>query len=141
MRNLRSRSTVKDWARLAVKLGVLLTEPEARAVIGDQLKDRVDRVTDTITSRYEEAVDRLEAAGDVLQGRSHWASHAMGFLLGVGVGAGLGILLAPESGSETREAIRVKAVDVKNKVVESASVAGGRIRQSVTSMSHAGTES
>jgi hypothetical protein len=33
MRNIRSRNTVKDWARLAVKLGVLLTEPKTQAAI------------------------------------------------------------------------------------------------------------
>jgi hypothetical protein len=134
MRNIRSRKTMKDWARLAAKLGLLLTEPGVRAAIGDQLKDRADRVTDTVTSKYEDAVDRLEAAGAALQGRSYWPSRTMGFLLGIGVGTGLGILLAPGSGRETREAIRGKAVDAKNKVVESASMATGKIRQSVTSM-------
>jgi len=140
MRNIRSRNTVKDWARLAVKLGVLLTEPKAQAAIGDQLKDRVDQVTDTISSKYEDAVDRLGAAGAALQGRTYWPSRMMGFLLGVGVGAGIGILLAPRSGSETREAIRGKAIDVKNRVVESASMATGKIRESVTSMPSTGTE-
>jgi gas vesicle protein len=140
MRNIRSRNTVKDWARLAVKLGVLLTEPKAQAAISDQLKDRVDQVTGTISSKYEDAVDRLEAAGAALQGRTYWPSRMMGFLLGVGVGAGIGILLAPGSGSETREAIRGKAIDVKNRVVESASMATGKIRQSVTSMPSTGTE-
>ena len=118
----------------------MLTEPKVRAAIGDQLKDRADQVTDAIASKYEDAVDRLEAAGAALQGRSYWPSRAVGFLLGVGVGAGLGILLAPAAGSETREVIRGKAVDMKNKVVESASTATGKIRQSVTSMPSTGTE-
>jgi hypothetical protein len=132
---------MKDWARLAARLGLLLTEPGVRAAVSDQVKDRVDNVTDTIASKYEDAVERLEAAGAALQGRTtYWPSRAMGFLLGVGVGAGLGILLAPGSGSETREAIRGKAVDVKNKVVESASMATDKIRQSVTSMPPTGTE-
>ena len=140
MRNIRARKTMKDWARLAAKLGLLLTEPGVRAAIGDQLKDRADHMTDTITGKYQDAVDRLEAAGAALQGRSYWPSRTMGFLLGVGVGAGLGILLAPGSGRETREAIRGKAVDAKNKVVESASMATGKIRHSVTSMPPSGTE-
>jgi hypothetical protein len=49
-------------------------------------------------------------------------------------------LLAPQSGNETREAIRGKAVDAKNKVVDAASMATGKIRQSVTSMPATGTE-
>jgi hypothetical protein len=100
----------------------------------------VDYVTETVTDKYEDAVDRLEAVGAALHGRSYWPSRIMGFLLGVGVGAGLGILLAPAAGSETREAIREKAADVKNKVVESASTATGRMRQSVSSMPSTGTE-
>ena len=140
MRNIRARKTMKDWARLAAKLGLLLTEPGVRAAIGDQLKDRADHMTDTITGKYQDAVDRLEAAGAALQGRSYWPSRTMGFLLGVGVGAGLGILLAPGSGRETREAIRGKAVDAKNKVVDAASMATGKIRHSVTSMPPSGTE-
>jgi hypothetical protein len=140
MRNIRSRKTMKDWARLAARLGLLLTEPGIRAAIGDQLKDRADRVADTVTAKYEDAVDRLEAVGVALQGRNYWPSRTMGFLLGMGVGAGVGILLAPGSGSETREAIRSKAIDARNKVVESASRATGKIRQSVTSISPTGTE-
>jgi hypothetical protein len=104
------------------------------------VKDRADNLSDTIARKYEDAIDRLEAAGAALQGRSSWPSRTTGFLLGVGVGAGLGILLAPRAGSETREAMRDKAMDVKTKVVESASIAAGKIRQSVTSMPPTGTE-
>jgi gas vesicle protein len=135
MRNIGSRNNARDWARLALKMGLLLTEPKVRAAVGEQLKNRVDQVTETIASKYEDAVDRLEAAGAGFQGRSYWPSRVVGFLLGVGVGAGLGILLAPASGSETREAIRGRAVDMKNKVVESA-----KISHSVTSMPPTGTE-
>ena len=141
MRNIRSRNTVKDWARLAAKVGLALTEPGVRAAISDQVKDRVDDVTDTIASKYEDAVERLEAAGAALQGRTiSWPSRMTGFLLGMGIGAGLGILLAPGSGTETREAIRGKAVDVKNRVVESASMVSDKIRQSVTTIQPTGTE-
>jgi hypothetical protein len=140
MRNFRSRNTLKDWARLAAKVGLLLSEPKVRAAVGDRLKDGADSVADTMTSKYEDAMDRLEAAGAALQGRSYWPTRVTGFLLGVGVGAGLGILLAPAAGSETREAIRSKAVDLKNKVSDSAAMATDKFRQSVTSMPSTGTE-
>lgn len=135
-----SRNTIKDWARMAAKLGVLLTEPKVRAAVSDQLKDRADYVADTIATKYEKVADRLEAVGDSLQGKSDWSTRAMGFLLGVGIGAGLGILLAPAAGSETREAIREKVMDAKDKVVESASTATRKVRQSVASMPSTGTE-
>lgn len=140
MRNIRSRDTLRKWARLAARLGLLLTEPGVRAAVGDQVKDRVDKLSDTITRKYEDAADRLEAASAALQGRGHGSSRTAGFLLGAGLGAGLGILLAPRAGSETREAMRDKAIDVKSKVVESASKAAGKVRQSVTSMAPTGSE-
>ena len=140
MRNFGSRNTVKDWARLAAKLGLLLTEPKVRSAIANQVRDRADAVTDTIADKYEDALDRLEAAGAALQGRTYWPSRVTGFLLGVGVGAGLGILLAPAAGTETREAIRDKAAAMKDRVVESASSMTGKARQSVTSMPSTGTQ-
>jgi hypothetical protein len=140
MRNFGSRSTVKDWARLAVKLGLLLTEPKVRSRIVNEVRDRADVVSETIADKYEDALDRLEAAGAALQGRTYWPSRVTGFLLGVGVGAGLGILLAPAAGTETREAIRDKAAAMKDRVVESASTVTGKARQSVTSMPSTGTQ-
>jgi hypothetical protein len=141
MRNAATSKTAKDWVRLAAKLGVLFTEPKVRTAIADQLRDRVDDVTDTVASKYEDAVDRLESAAAALHRRRYWPSRVAGFLLGVGFGAGLGMLLAPASGSETRQAVRDKAVDGKNKVFESAASARGKIRQSVTNMPSTGTES
>ncbi len=143
MRNIgttRTKNTAKDWVRLAAKLSLLFTEPKVRAAIGDRIKDSVDDVTDTVNSKYadmsdsvaskyEDAVDRLTAAADAFQGKGHWPSRLTSFLIGVGVGAGLGILLAPASGSEIRGSVRDTAVGVTNK-----------IRRSVTSMPSTGTE-
>lgn len=139
MRNV-GRNTLSDWSRLAARMCLLLTEPKGRAAIGDEVKDRVDDMTRTVANRYEDAMDRLEAAGNALRGRSPWSARITGFLVGVGVGAGVGILLAPASGSETREAIRGKASDMKNKVAESASTIAGKVRHSVSSMPSTGTE-
>jgi gas vesicle protein len=151
MRNSQAQNTVKDWVRLAAKLSLLFTEPKIRKAIGDEFKGRVSDLSDSVSSKYgdvsdavsgkyEDAVERLEAAADALQGKSDWASHIGGFLLGVGIGAGIGILLAPASGSDTRESVRERAVDMKNRVFDSAASATGRIRQSVTSMPATGTQ-
>ncbi len=134
------KSTTKDWVRLAARLGLLLTEPKARAAIAAKVKDRVhdltdavsdkyDDVNDAVSDKYENMTDRLEAVADALQGKTYWPSRIVGFLLGMGVGAGLGILLAPASGNEIRESVRDKAVGVRDK-----------IRRSVTSMPSTGTE-
>ena len=151
MRNFATKRRVKNWARTAAKLGLLLTDPKVRAAIADQLHDRADDVADTVASKYndlsetvaskyEDTVDRLEEVATVFQRRSYWPSRVGGFLLGVGVGAGLGILLAPAPGSETRQAVRDRAVDVKNKVVGSASGANRKVRQTVANMPFTGTE-
>ncbi|MGB6387545.1 MAG: YtxH domain-containing protein [Terriglobales bacterium] len=151
MRNSVKNYKTKDWIRLGAKLSLLFTEPKVRKMVGDRIKDGVDDITDTVTSKYqdmndtvsskyEDAAERLEAAKSALQGKNHWPSRVTGFLLGVGVGAGLGILLAPASGSETRESVRDKAVDMKNKVFESAAATKQRIRQSVTNIPFTGTE-
>lgn len=140
MRNVGTRNKAKDWIRLAAKVSLLFTEPRVREAISDRLKDTVSDLNDTISgkyddmadrvsSKYADAVDRVEAAADALQGQGYWPSRLTGFLLGVGIGAGLGILLAPASGSEIRESVRDKAVDITNK-----------IRQSVSSMPSTGTE-
>src|SRR6266436_5619384 len=69
MRNSGYKNRLIDWSRFAVRLGLILTDPKVRDEINDQLKTRVDRVTDTITSKYEDASDRLTAAGAALQGK------------------------------------------------------------------------
>jgi gas vesicle protein len=151
MRTTTKNYTAKDWVRLGAKLSLLFTEPKVRKVVGDRIKDgvedisdavasRYEDVQDTVASKYEEVVERLNAAQCALQGRGYWRPRIAGFLLGIGVGAGLGILLAPASGSETRDAVRDKAVDVKNKVFGSAAVATGKVRRSVASVPFTGTE-
>lgn len=139
MRDIR-KNTTKDWVRLAAKLSLLFTEPKVRAAIGNQIKDRVDDLTDrvsgkfdgvsdAVSDKYEDAADRLEAAADALQGKTVWPSRLTGFLLGVGIGAGLGLLLAPASGSEIRETVRDKAADMTDK-----------FRRSVMNMPSTGTQ-
>jgi gas vesicle protein len=150
MRDIKA-SRVKDWVRLGAKLSLLLTEPKIRKAIGDQMRgsvddfsdrvsDKYDEVSDTVSSKYQDVAERLEAATDALQGRTNWGSNAAVFLMGLGVGAGLGILLAPAAGSETRESIRDRAVDMKNKVFDSAASATGKIRHSVSTMPSTGSE-
>ncbi|HLX86151.1 MAG TPA: YtxH domain-containing protein [Terriglobales bacterium] len=151
MRNTGVKNRMSDWVRVAAKLSLLFTDPKVRATVADTVKKRGDEVSDTIAGKYsdvsdavadkyEDAVDRLEHAVRALRGRNHWASRVTGLLLGVGVGAGLGILLAPAAGWETRRAVREKAVDAKNKVFDSASSAAGKIRQTIANMPSTGTE-
>jgi|ERR1700688_3722371 gas vesicle protein len=145
---------VQNWARTAVKLGLLLTDPKVRNTITDTFKEHVEDVSDAysdvsskVTSKYEDVMDRLESVTDRFQSKNPWPARVGGFLMGVGVGVGLGILFAPASGEETRESFsgvkdRVveSATGMKDRVVESASNMTNKIRSTVTSMPATGTE-
>jgi len=129
-----------DWYRLAAKVGLVLTDPKLRADINDEVHSRASRTAERISDSYDEAVDRLDSARDALRGRDRFPSSTVGFLIGIGVGAGLGILFAPASGADTRDAIREKAAEMKDRVVDSAAEGADSVRHSVRSMRSTGTE-
>lgn len=116
MRTTKIRNTATQWARLAMKLGLLVTDPKTWADANQQLSERAEDVGDALKEKYDEAADRLHHAGRALRGEKSWVAPAVGFLGGIAVGAGLGVLFAPVSGEETRTALRNAAVDVRNKV-------------------------
>lgn len=114
MRGL-NRQTQK-WARFALKCGLLLTDAKLWESIGEQMRDRVDDVGEEVRRRYDETAGRIHRAHDALHGRPDWVTPAASFIGGIGLGVGLGILLAPASGEETRSALRDKVIDLKNRV-------------------------
>jgi gas vesicle protein len=130
MRSDRTWRRARKWVRVAAKVGLLCTDPKIRNAVTDEIKGRMDDWNDTVSSKYETAVNRVEAAAAALRGKSYWPSRVGSFFLGVGVGAGLGILLAPAPGTETRGVVRDKAVDIKNRMFESTSQVQEKMRQS-----------
>jgi hypothetical protein len=121
MKNPPENEAANSWAKIAGWLGLLLTEPRVRAKVAQTLKDRAETFTDTASSTYDEALHRVESARDALRGRTSRGPQLVGFLAGVGVGAALGLLLAPTSGRETRNAMRSKASAAGSKIASSAS--------------------
>jgi hypothetical protein len=111
-----TRDRVKQWARVALKCGLLLTDGKLWSTINDELTDRAEDARDVVAKKYRDTADRLHDAGRALQGRSDWVPPLASFLGGVGLGVGLGILFAPASGEEVRDMLRDRAVNVKNKV-------------------------
>jgi gas vesicle protein len=120
-----NRSSAKQWARLAMKFGLVLSDPKLWSTLNDQLKDRADDMSDVIKDKYgvvrekyEDATDRFSDATSALRGESQWLAPTLSFVGGIAVGVGLGILFAPASGEEMRGAIRDKASEVRDKVSE-----------------------
>lgn len=110
------QSKAKQWARLAMKAGLFLTDAKLWSAINDQLRERAEDVGDVVRRSYGETTDRLDDARSALRGESHWVASTMTLLGGVGIGVAVGMLLAPMSGEEVRATIRDKAYDVKNRV-------------------------
>jgi gas vesicle protein len=65
------------------------------------------------------------------EGRYSAGSLILGFFIGGLVGAGLGLLLAPEPGRETRQKIKGLAEDAKEKAVEYAEKVKGEVTSTV----------
>ncbi len=131
------RNTAKQWARFAMKFGLVLSDPKLWSSLKDQLRDRTDDVSDVMKDnyeamrdKYEDASDRFSNASSALRGESNWVAPTLSFIGGIGVGVGLGILFAPCSGEEMRDVIRDKAVDVTNDVKNKVSNMKNRYRAS-----------
>lgn len=112
-------------AEAAIGTGLFLLErterltPRMRDKVGDQLGDLVDRAKDV----YHNAADRAVDVSKSLRRkrRNHSATGtALKFAAGIGVGVGVGLLMAPNTGRNTR-----------HKLAERAQEFGGNLRQRV----------
>jgi hypothetical protein len=108
MSNMLRNKRKKDWARLAMRAGLLLTDAKLWSAVQNQMRDRADDISDVINEKYQDASERISNAGDALRGRSQWPSWGT-FLLGVGIGTGIGYLVAPSSFERVRNAFNEKA--------------------------------
>jgi hypothetical protein len=124
MASFRGRSA-KQWARFAMKIGLFVTDAKLWSAVNEQLRERAEDISESMRGTYKETSSRLDNAQAALRGRTHWFGSTVGFLSGIGIGVGLGMLLAPVSGEEARSVIRGKASDVKNKVTDFASGTSG----------------
>jgi hypothetical protein len=114
MRAFRRRITAKQWARFALKWGLLLSDAQLWEALNEQLREGANEVSNVVKRRYEKAADRLQDRRPSTS--AGWLSPTATFLGGVGLGIGLGVMFAPVSGDEARAVIRDKVVDIKNKV-------------------------
>jgi hypothetical protein len=104
MNALRRRPTTKNWARFAMKLGLLATDAAVWSSIARMITDR-DEATDI----------RRERIASKLSPNRGW-SHASTLFIGVAIGVGVGMLFAPVSGEQARNTNRDTAEEMKEKV-------------------------
>ncbi len=108
---------LKQFLRLLFGMGLLVTEPRQRRQIYDRVTSKLDDVADQASRGYDAATDRVERLYRSARGEDHRGlASAASFLIGVGIGAGAGLLFAPASGRETRDVIAGKGRDFQRSV-------------------------
>lgn len=130
MRSFGRRYSAKEWVRLAMKLGLIATDAKILSSVSQQLRQGANDVNDVIRRKFGETTDRLSAARVEIRTHSDWLARVTSLLAGVGIGMGVGMLLAPAAGEDTRAAIRDKVTDVKNNVGDIAARATRAARSS-----------
>jgi hypothetical protein len=105
--------TSKEKILTNVMLGAgLYLLDSLRSRLNDGMGDLSDRARDRAQDLYETASGRVSRASDALRGEDHSGlGTTAAFLIGAGVGVGLGMLLAPASGEEIRSNISEKFRD------------------------------
>lgn len=102
----KNRRKTLNWIRFGLKCGLLATDATVWAAIAEFLEERSGDVKDAFRR-----TDRLGDTVKLHRGRSHFKT----LLIGVGVGAGVGMLLAPVTGQTAREFIGKTTSDIKKK--------------------------
>jgi hypothetical protein len=93
--------------------GVYLLDSMRNRMSGASLDDLRTKANET----YDTAADRFSRASDVIRGNDrHFMGPAVAGLLGLGIGVAVGVLLAPESGQETRNNIANQARDIRDRI-------------------------
>lgn len=114
------RDNWKQILKLMFGAGLMLMDTDRREKVARKVRSRVDDWGETARDRYEDARDRVENISDAIRGRRHYGAPIGGFLVGMGIGVGLGMLFAPASGEETRSNIVEQATSFKDRVAEKA---------------------
>ena len=102
----KNRHKTLNWIRFGMKCGLLATDASVWAAIAEFLEERSYDVKGAFRR-----TDRLGDTVKIHRGRPHFKT----LLIGLGVGAGVGMLLAPVTGQSAREFIGKTASDIKKK--------------------------
>jgi len=102
---------------LGTSLYLLEQSDSSTKKVQDRAADRLSDLRDVAQEKFETASDRVARATKAIRGEdSHVLSNTLRFLAGVGVGLGVGLILAPASGEETRSVIAGRVHEMSDKV-------------------------
>lgn len=105
--------------RSALKTALYMMElsDQASSDIRDRVSDQVDDVRDRAQRTYGVVSERVGNAARALRGENNgMARNAVLFASGVGAGLALGVIFAPASGQDTRNAIAQHFEDASAKM-------------------------
>src|ERR1700730_16443218 len=102
---------------LGTSLYLLEQSDSSTKKVRDRAADRFSDLREVAQEKFETASDRFARASKAIRGEdSYVLSNTLRFLAGVGVGLGVGLILAPASGEETRSVIAGRVHEMSDKV-------------------------
>ena len=106
-----------------MKWGLILTDVALWEAVAEDVRSATHSVSDRVRRKYDGRLDREQEEQMVasLKGGPDWFGRTTSLVAGVGIGLGVGLLFAPRSGREAREAIRDRAGDLKDRIADAAS--------------------
>jgi gas vesicle protein len=110
---------------LGTSLYLLERSDKATKDARDRAVDHISDLRDAAQEKYETASDRVARASRAIRGEdNHVLGNTLRFLAGVGVGLGVGLILAPASGEETRSVIAGRVHEMGDRVRQQFSTEG-----------------
>jgi len=110
---------MNKWLKVLLGTGLYLLEQSDGATkdVRKRAADRFSDLRDVAQDKYETATERLDRATRAIRGEDQsMAGNVLRFVAGVAVGVGIGLVLAPASGEETRNVIAGKVHEMGDKV-------------------------
>jgi gas vesicle protein len=102
---------------LGVGLYLLERSDDATKSARDRAAARMDDLRDAAQEKYETATERVRRASRAIRGEDNDVLRStLFFAAGIVVGVGVGLILAPASGDETRSVIAGKVHDMNDRV-------------------------
>jgi len=108
------RTNMSGILKSLLQAGLYFVDQPERATrdVRDTVRDRISNAGD----RLSDLGDRLSDAGDRLAGHDNTLRYVLSFAAGVGLGVGVGILMAPDSGEQTRRNVSKKFNEVGDRI-------------------------